>query len=459
MAVKLTKGQKTVIAAGGVAAVVGGILLLVRRAAAVGVANVLGTVTDTQGLPLAEVVVSVPQKTTETKSDGSYILSGLKPQSYTVSFSKSGYETKDVALTLVEGDNILDVELTPEVAPPEKGVLDITTTPIAGPIYVDGVYKGTGAVPRLEVDPGTYTVSFGAVSGYITPSPVTVTVAAGQTRSITGVYELAPPTLGTLIVQTRIALTDQILPGEIYVDGILKGTGSIQIDLPPGTYVVSFGSLSGWETPKARSVIVAAGKTTVVTGYYRPVALEATLEVWVYDLSTQLPIEVAEIKLGYYGNIIGYTDKNGYCGEFYDAQTGKLIPSLDPEVLWEMRINKAGYQEFLDYLTLQPGANTYTAYLVLRPTGLATLHGWVTDAVTGQPIKNVQVYLRPTRWSRFSTATSSAGHYEFKNIESGVYYSLEFFERYPQEHQSVYLYNFEVVPGENLFNVQLWPLP
>ena len=42
------------------------------------------------------------------------------------------------------------------------------------------------------MEPGTYKVSFGPVPGFVTPGPLTATVAAGTGTSITGSYVSAP---------------------------------------------------------------------------------------------------------------------------------------------------------------------------------------------------------------------------------------------------------------------------
>ena len=67
------------------------------------------------------------------------------------------------------------------------GTLNISTTPVNGGIYVDGAYKGIGSWTG-SVELGSYTVSFGPVTGYPTPDPQTVTVTAGQTVNVTGTY-------------------------------------------------------------------------------------------------------------------------------------------------------------------------------------------------------------------------------------------------------------------------------
>lgn len=67
------------------------------------------------------------------------------------------------------------------------GILDVTTTPVSGDIYVNGTKKGTGSWSG-SMPVGNYIVSFGHVSGYTTPSPQTVAVNDGVTTIVTGTY-------------------------------------------------------------------------------------------------------------------------------------------------------------------------------------------------------------------------------------------------------------------------------
>lgn len=72
------------------------------------------------------------------------------------------------------------------------GTLTIDTTPVKGPIFVDGKLWGTA--PKLGMVPvRSYTVSFGTVSGYETPPAQTVSVAQDKTKDVTGTYTVIPP--------------------------------------------------------------------------------------------------------------------------------------------------------------------------------------------------------------------------------------------------------------------------
>jgi hypothetical protein len=77
-----------------------------------GSANLYGTVEDSLGV-LSGVSVQVGSYSTTTKSDGTYIISSILPGTYDVSFSKSGYTTKETTMNLVDGNNTLNVTLVP----------------------------------------------------------------------------------------------------------------------------------------------------------------------------------------------------------------------------------------------------------------------------------------------------------------------------------------------------------
>jgi len=58
------------------------------------VANLYGVVTDAEtGYPLSGVLVIIDGLTTYTDSLGQYAFVGLTPGSYSIEFSKDGYET------------------------------------------------------------------------------------------------------------------------------------------------------------------------------------------------------------------------------------------------------------------------------------------------------------------------------------------------------------------------------
>lgn len=68
-----------------------------------------------------------------------------------------------------------------------KGYLHVITTPVAGDIFVNQEYRGTKDI-NIELEQGIYTVSFGNVAGYATPSPLNITVNSGFTALVTIEY-------------------------------------------------------------------------------------------------------------------------------------------------------------------------------------------------------------------------------------------------------------------------------
>lgn len=68
-----------------------------------------------------------------------------------------------------------------------KGYIHAITTPVSGDIFVNGEYRGTKDV-NIELEQGIYTVSFGAVSGYMTPAPLSITVNPGFVALVTVEY-------------------------------------------------------------------------------------------------------------------------------------------------------------------------------------------------------------------------------------------------------------------------------
>jgi hypothetical protein len=89
--------------------------------------------------------------------------------------------------------------------PPEKGTLIIDTiavdtTPVNGEIFVDTISEGFTHV-ELELDPGTYDVTYGDVLGYVTPPGDSAIVVSGEETHVIGEYipkviiENVPPTV------------------------------------------------------------------------------------------------------------------------------------------------------------------------------------------------------------------------------------------------------------------------
>lgn len=119
----------------------------------------------------------------------------LKPANYTVTVTY-GNETKEEIVEVFSRETTIVefqfVSPPPPPPPPVQGTLQITTTPVTGEVFIDGISQGPAPVTK-DLDIGSYTISFGDVSEYITPVPQTVTVYENQTTFVEGVYQPIPP--------------------------------------------------------------------------------------------------------------------------------------------------------------------------------------------------------------------------------------------------------------------------
>lgn len=144
------------------------------------------------------------------------------------------------------------------ITPPVTANLTVITTPVAGEVYVDGTDEGAAPV-TVTLPVGSHTISFGNVTGYITPLDQMIDLTAVTT--VTGVYTVAPPVAYTLTVNTAP------VAGEVFVDGVDEGKAPVSVNLPAGTITVTFGAVAGYTAPPARTIDFTAAMT--VTGTYR----------------------------------------------------------------------------------------------------------------------------------------------------------------------------------------------
>lgn len=192
----------------------------------------------------------------------------IAPGSHTVSFGNVAGFLTPAAQTVTTTAGTTTTVQGNYVA---MGSLRVITSPaVASTISLDGTPRDDWGMWQT-LAAGTYTVSFGAVAGYDPPASQTVTLASGQSLSITGTYTADaaakgpdPTTYGLLRVTTNPALDAKIL-----VNGVPSDEwGLAWVKLAPGTYTVSFGDVYGYATPAAQSVTITAGATTSVVGSF-----------------------------------------------------------------------------------------------------------------------------------------------------------------------------------------------
>jgi len=185
---------------------------------------------------------------TYTVSFGAVADMATPPSPQTVTVTEGGFQQVIGTFTSSPG--------APGPDPATYGMLRVTTSPaVPTMVYLDGEWMSHWGLDWVKVAPGTHTLSFSDV----TPDPVSVEITAGMTTSYEGVFELA----GTLRV-----MTSPPVPSTIYVNDIPRNDWGLWVDVPVGTYTVSFGEVEGLIAPVPQVVTVTAGGYTEVTGIF-----------------------------------------------------------------------------------------------------------------------------------------------------------------------------------------------
>ena len=90
-----------------------------------GTATISGTITDSTGVPLAGVAVSLAEIGTYTDADGQYALTNLSSGSYTLVISAFGYQKQSLAIALVAGQALThDAALAEEVFSVQETIVE-----------------------------------------------------------------------------------------------------------------------------------------------------------------------------------------------------------------------------------------------------------------------------------------------------------------------------------------------
>jgi len=198
----------------------------------------------------------------------------VKPGKYLISFGDvDGYETQTPILVEVKADEIVTIignftEKPGKVYQKDEnlGLLKIETNPpVPATLYVNGTPVDPWGLDYLPVKPGKYIIRFGDVGlplcdYYVTPSDVVVEVKPGEVTKVVGNYTLA----GLLVIKT-----DPPVPATLYVNGTpVDPWGLDYLPVKPGKYIIRFGDVPYYVTPKEAIVKVEPKKVTIAVGYY-----------------------------------------------------------------------------------------------------------------------------------------------------------------------------------------------
>ncbi|MBN1347146.1 MAG: M6 family metalloprotease domain-containing protein [Phycisphaerae bacterium] len=218
--------------------------------------TISGFVGTSTGAGISGVLVSAGQSDEYDITDvhGNYEVEVRKGWSGTITPSKPGYTfTPETRTYTAVDDDVDDQDYTAEIdgAGAGTGMLSIVTVDgegdvVSGKVAVDGALKGSGSWSG-EVDAGAHAISFGKLSGHVTPSSQVVIITNGKSTNLTATYASAGAAEGMAVVVT--ADPGLISPGRssLVMTEVVGGT-------PPYTYL--------WDTKYKRASFVSAPKAT-----------------------------------------------------------------------------------------------------------------------------------------------------------------------------------------------------
>ena len=154
---------------------------------------------------------------------------------------------------------ILEVDVSPETAS-----WLVTSYPDA----FGGPFAGAGDF-EVNAAPGSYTVAFDPLTGYVTPSPVSRNIAAGETEVFSGVYARQPATLVIDVTPDTASWTLTAYPAGYA--GATSGTGDFQTTTDAeGSCTVTYEELGGYAAPSQETLTLTSAQTTTFVGTYVP---------------------------------------------------------------------------------------------------------------------------------------------------------------------------------------------
>jgi len=214
------------------------------------------------------VLSGASSATTSSDANGNYAFTVTSNGAYTVTPSKAGYTFSPQSRSItISGASVSGQDFT---GTGQTGSLTVVIAP-AGAVsagaqwQVDGGALQNSGATVTGLTAGSHTLAFKNVSGWNTPAAKTVTISSGVTTSDSGTY-----------VQQTGSLTVAIAPAgavsagaQWQVDGgSLQNSGATLSGLTVGSHTLAFKSVSGWNTPAAKTVTISSGVTTSDSGTY-----------------------------------------------------------------------------------------------------------------------------------------------------------------------------------------------
>ncbi|MHB8092066.1 MAG: putative Ig domain-containing protein, partial [Syntrophales bacterium] len=222
-----------------------------------------GTVKDSSGSPISGVAVATTGGNTTTDASGKYVLGSLPPALYTITFSKTGYQTVTMSTIVAVGQSTtLDADLPVSLS---GTVRDSSGSPLSGVAVAttgtNATTDGSGKYALGGLVPAPYTITF-SKTGYQTITKST-TVVVGQSTILDATLPVSlsgtvkDMSTGNLITSVTVTAT-----GGTTVQTNTSGYYALG-SLSPGVYEITF-TKSGYQTVTASNVVIRAGEATVL---------------------------------------------------------------------------------------------------------------------------------------------------------------------------------------------------
>jgi len=206
--------------------------------------------------------------------------SGCPPGTYTINFGAVyGYATPSSQTLVLTSAGAISFNGS-YGGSTTTGTINVNTNLVGASFVMTGPasYSGNG-MSWLQVNApmGTYTITFSAVPGYITPLPQIQTLGGGGLVTFNGFYSPMTSTTGTILVSTDLAQANFIVTGPASYSG--SGKLWSQSNATPGAYTITFGDVPGYTTPAAQTVNLLAGGTITFAANYSPGSLTGKIIV------------------------------------------------------------------------------------------------------------------------------------------------------------------------------------
>jgi hypothetical protein len=229
------------------------------------------------------------------------------------------------------------------------GSLDVNSNITGADIYMDGKPTGQKTNATLMIPLGIHRFAV-TKENYIAQPEEVITNVTGAESGQFVMFEL---TEDLESVPYKIKVTTEPISGGILVDDMYRGQDSVELEVEPGEYLVSFQAVEGYETPRSMKVTLTPNKrqATVKGTYERRLELSMFLD----SLGVARKTGQVQMDLGYYIPAEGFTPDTLW------GPAIKYVKSLD-NYAWELGWGIA---------TRNPTGNDYIRFRFDVPEGFA----------------------------------------------------------------------------------------